>query len=163
MDFLGRGTLLANLGDRPKNRSFPATTGPQNFETYGLSPQFLAQLGIECPLCNRVFIANVSTSANSTSMDVFDDVVFLRQLDFKVGSLKLHEVFSLAGTVLTVDLQMDKEGKSKGLAVVEYTHPIEAVQAISMFNGQTLYDRKMTVKMVRRKKPATNPFLQFHM
>lgn len=30
--------------------------------TYGLSPQFLESLGIDGPLCNRVFIANVSIS-----------------------------------------------------------------------------------------------------
>ena len=29
--------------------------------TYGLSPQFLESLGINSPLTNRVFVANVST------------------------------------------------------------------------------------------------------
>lgn len=28
--------------------------------TYGLSPQFLESLGINCPLINKVFVANVS-------------------------------------------------------------------------------------------------------
>lgn len=53
----------------------------------------------------------------------------------------------MAGKVTWLDLQLDKEGKSKGMAVCEYSHPIEAVQAISMLNNQRLYDRVLTVKM----------------
>lgn len=33
------------------------------------------------------------------------------------------------------------------MAVVEYEHPSEAVQAVSMFNEQQLYDRIMAVKI----------------
>ncbi len=31
-----------------------------------------------------------------------------------------------------------KEGKSRGHAIIEYDHPVEAVQAISMFNNQSV-------------------------
>jgi hypothetical protein len=33
------------------------------------------------------------------------------------------------------------------MAVIEYEHPIEATQAVSMFNEQQLYDRIMAVKI----------------
>jgi hypothetical protein len=33
------------------------------------------------------------------------------------------------------------------MAVIEYEHPLEAVQAVSMFNEQQLYDRIMAVKI----------------
>jgi len=33
------------------------------------------------------------------------------------------------------------------MAIVEYDHPFEAVQAVSMFNEQQLYDRIMAVKI----------------
>jgi hypothetical protein len=33
------------------------------------------------------------------------------------------------------------------MAVVEYEHPSEAIQAVSMFNEQQLYDRIMAVKI----------------
>jgi hypothetical protein len=33
------------------------------------------------------------------------------------------------------------------MAIVEYEHPLEAVQAVSMFNEQQLYDRIMAVKI----------------
>lgn len=71
------------------------------------------------------------------------------QLDYKVDSKKLKQVFKLAGKVLSVDLSVDKDGNSRGFAVVEYDHPVEAVQAISMFDRQTLFDRRMTVRLDR--------------
>lgn len=33
--------------------------------------------------------------------------------------------------------------------IAEFEHPVEAVQAISMFHNQTYYDRKMSVRMDR--------------
>lgn len=52
------------------------------------------------------------------------------QLDYKVDEKKLREVFRLAGRVIHAELTVDKEGKSRGFGVVEYEHPVEAVQAI---------------------------------
>lgn len=54
----------------------------------------------------------------------------LFQLDYKVDEKKLKEVFRLAGKVVSAELSLDKEGKSRGFGVVEYEHPVEAVQAI---------------------------------
>ncbi|XP_030373945.1 myelin expression factor 2 isoform X2 [Scaptodrosophila lebanonensis] len=99
-----------------------------NYNLYGLSASFLESLGISGPLHNKVFVAN---------------------LDYKVDSKKLKQVFKLAGKVQSVDLSLDKEGNSRGFAVVEYDHPVEAVQAISMLDRQMLYDRRMTVRLDR--------------
>jgi RNA recognition motif-containing protein len=68
-------------------------------------------------------------------------------LDFKCDEKKVRDVFSLAGRVRDVTLKRTKEGQSRGMAVVEYEHPSEAVQAVSMFNEQQLYDRIMAVKI----------------
>lgn len=62
---------------------------------------------------------------------------------------KLKQVFKLAGRIVSVDLSADKDGNSRGFAVVEYDHPVEAVQAISMFDRQVLFDRRMTVRLDR--------------
>lgn len=62
---------------------------------------------------------------------------------------KLKEVFKLAGGLHNVDLATDKDGNSRGFAVIEYDHPVEAVQAISMFDRQNLFDRRMTVRLDR--------------
>jgi len=71
------------------------------------------------------------------------------QLDYKVDNKKLKQVFKLAGKVQSVDLSLDKEGNSRGFAVIEYDHPVEAVQAISMLDRQMLFDRRMTVRLDR--------------
>lgn len=76
-------------------------------------------------------------------------MLLVLQLDYKVDKKKLKEVFRLAGKVMRVELSVDKDGKSRGFGVVEFSHPVESVQAISMFHNQELYDRQMTVRMDR--------------
>lgn len=63
----------------------------------------------------------------------------------------------MAGKVQRVDLSIDKDGRSRGFAVVEYDHPVESVQAISMLNNQQLFDRVMTVRMDRANETLKLP------
>ncbi|XP_073706402.1 myelin expression factor 2-like [Garra rufa] len=79
--------------------------------------------------------------------------VFVANLDFKVGWKKLKEVFGMAGTVRRADVKEDKDGKSRGMGTVTFEQPLEAVQAISMFNNQMLFDRQMHVKMDEKSLP----------
>ncbi|XP_018106770.1 myelin expression factor 2 L homeolog isoform X1 [Xenopus laevis] len=79
--------------------------------------------------------------------------IFVANLDFKVGWKKLKEVFCISGTVKRADIKEDKDGKSRGMGTVTFEQPIEAVQAISMFNGQFLFDRPMHVKMDDKSLP----------
>lgn len=139
----GAGNRGDHRGDRDRGgdreRSIMDRLGPQPASsgfgnTYGLSTQFLESLGIDGPLHTRVFVAN---------------------LVYTVDEKKLREVFRLAGRCVSVELSRDKEGKSRGHAVIEYDHPVEAVQAISMFNNQPLYDRKMTCRL--DKQPGLTP------
>ncbi|GIY39971.1 hypothetical protein CEXT_249332 [Caerostris extrusa] len=109
---------LGNLGNN---------NAPQ-YNTYGLSPQFLDALGITGPLTSRVFVAK----------------------HYKVSIQKLEEVFKLAGRVVKIDLKRDEDGNSKGHGTIEMGHPVEAVQAISMFNGQKFYNRTMSVRMDKK-------------
>jgi len=99
--------------------------------TYGLSVRFLESLGINVPLNQRIFVSNLS---------------------YDVDERKLKEVFRLSGTVVAVDIAKDKEGKSRGFAIIVYDHPVEAVQAISMFNDQQLFDRRLAVRMDKVKE-----------
>ncbi|XP_063002956.1 heterogeneous nuclear ribonucleoprotein M-like [Elgaria multicarinata webbii] len=84
--------------------------------------------------------------------------VFVANLDYKVGWKKLKEVFSMAGVVVRADILEDKDGKSRGIGTVTFEQAIEAVQAISMFNGQLLFDRPMHVKMDERALPKGDFF-----
>ncbi|KAG9329101.1 hypothetical protein JZ751_007626, partial [Albula glossodonta] len=58
------------------------------------------------------------------------NTVFVANLDYKVGWKKLKEVFSMAGVVLRAELLEDKDGKSRGMGIVTFDMPIEAVQAV---------------------------------
>ena len=64
-----------------------------------------------------------------------NNIIFL-QMAFAVDDEKLHEVFKLAGRIVRAEVNKDREGKSRGFGIVDYSHPVEAVQAISMFNNQ---------------------------
>ncbi|BFZ01688.1 hypothetical protein BsWGS_04727 [Bradybaena similaris] len=92
----------------------------------GISPHILQQLGIEGPVTSTVFVAN---------------------LDYKVTWWKLKDVFKLAGNVIKAEIKEDKNGQSRGMGIVVFEHPMEAIQAVSMFNGQVLYDRSMIVRI----------------
>ena len=116
--------------DRDRDRG-SSSSGSGN--TYGLSPQFLSSLDIDGPLHTRLFVANLA---------------------YDVGESKLKEVFRLAGRVCHAELNKDKDGKSRGHGVIEYSHPVEAVQAISMFNNQVLYGRKMMVRYDKTPGPT---------
>lgn len=76
-----------------------------------------------------------------TYMSVSIQTCLKFQLDYKVDDKKLRDVFKLAGRVMNAEISIDKEGKSRGFGVVEYEHPVEAVQAISMLHNQMLFDR----------------------
>jgi len=125
--------ILPSRRDKERERDhhmdgFDVSVGgsAQSYNTYGLSPQFLESLGVKGPLNNRIFVAN---------------------LDYKVGEHKLEEIFKLAGKVTNVKLYTDATGNSKGHGTVEFEHPVEAVQAISMFHNQKLFNRPLSVRM----------------
>ncbi|KAB0372874.1 hypothetical protein FD755_015627 [Muntiacus reevesi] len=76
--------------------------------------------------------------------------VFIADLDYKFGWKKLKEVFSMA------------YGKSHGIGTVTFEQSTEAMQALSMFNGQLLFDRPMHVKMDERAFPKGYFFFPEH-
>merc|ERR1712242_570263 len=77
------------------------------------------------PLTNRVFVANIP---------------------YIVDDRKLTEVFSVSGRVVFAQVIRDGNGYSKGMGLVEYTHQIEALQAIRMMRQAKLYNRDITVR-----------------
>ncbi|XP_053611800.1 uncharacterized protein LOC128675967 isoform X2 [Plodia interpunctella] len=102
-------------------------------ETYGLSVKFLTDLGIQPPLTNRVIISNLGDDVTET---------------------KIREVFSYAGQVVTATV-FNK--KNKILARVQFDHPVEAVQAVSMFHNKELYNRRMCVEMHKWNRTTILP------
>jgi RNA recognition motif-containing protein len=131
IDYLANRNLIPGRTGFRQRREREDDTGASDNETYGLSPTFLAQLNIKPPLVNRVFVTNIP---------------------YNCGVGKLYDIFALAGRITWFDLQLDNEGKTKGMAIIQFSHPIEAVQAISMLNNQRLFDRTLSVKMDRFEK-----------
>lgn len=123
----GAANLLGAMGNANMMNMLSSGSMMGGLGGSSFNMQVLSQLGIELScITNQVFVAN---------------------LDYKVTVAKLEEIFKIAGNVIEVDLKTDKEGKSRGMGTVRFEHPIEAVQAIALFNGQYLYERQMGVRM----------------
>ena len=60
------------------------------------------------------------------------------QLDYNVTESKLKEVFRMAGRIVDAEIRYDKEGKSRGIGLVKYEYPMEAVQAICILHALTV-------------------------
>ena len=120
-------SLLAQLGSSNSNTSnltMNSSSSSSNSQLNMLN-QLAQQKNIDGPVTNRIFVAS---------------------LDYKVDEYKIREVFSLAGTVVNVSLFKDRDGKSRGMSVVEYTTPMQALNAVLMFNNQVLNNRTMNVR-----------------
>ncbi|CAH2087192.1 unnamed protein product [Euphydryas editha] len=91
---------------------------------------YLNSLGIKMPITKWVTVTN-----------------------FRCGKSELKEVLELAGTVLVCSVI----SISNKYANVMYSHPLEAVQAISMLNGQKFYGQ--TLKLTMNNSKDTNMLL----
>ncbi|CAH2982277.1 unnamed protein product [Chilo suppressalis] len=88
---------------------------------YGLKPAFLKSLGINPPIDQWVHITN-----------------------FRCDKWELKEVLELAGHVVICSVVPIRERYARAM----YSHPLEAVQAVSMLNGQTFFGQKLKINMV---------------
>ena len=52
-----------------------------------------------------------------------------------MSARKVRDIFKMAGSVIDVELKEDQDGKSRGMAVVKFEHPIEAVQVAYRFSS----------------------------
>ena len=76
--------------------------------------------------------------------------LYVGNLSFRTTSEDLQSHFSQAGTVTSANVVTDREsGFSRGFGFVEMASDEEANNAISMFNGQELDGRSLTVNEAR--------------
>lgn len=79
--------------------------------------------------------------------------LYVGNLSYDTTEQALRELFMQAGNVTSVALIKDRDsGQSKGFAFVEMGSQAEVQKAISMFNGQTLNDRQLTVNVARPRE-----------
>lgn len=80
--------------------------------------------------------------------------LFVGGLPYQVTSDQLKDLFSQVGTVVSVNVIMDKySGQSKGFGFVEMTTEEEAQKAIDTLNGTELEGRKIAINEARPLEP----------
>lgn len=111
---VGGGMIPPNAGPgmppQPRGNAATAVPGVAN-----LTPTVLEGMGVRGPITDSLYISN---------------------LDYAVDWRKIKDIFKIAGRVIHASVKQDDEGRSKGVAVVRFEHPYEALLAWSMFNGQ---------------------------
>ena len=79
--------------------------------------------------------------------------IYVGNLSYETTEEELRELFSQAGTVVSVALIKDRDtGQSKGFAFIEMNNQSEAEKGIQMFNGHTLGNRALKVNLARPKE-----------
>lgn len=85
--------------------------------------------------------------------------LFVGNIPFSLSETSLSELFSQAGTVVSVSIPVDREtGRKRGFAFVEMGSQAEAETAIRDLNGHTVEGRQIVVNASRPKSPAGGRF-----
>lgn len=78
--------------------------------------------------------------------------LFVGNLSFGTTEQMLRDAFAQAGAVESASIITDRDsGRSKGFGFVEMATSDEAQKAITLFNGQELDGRPLTVNIARPK------------
>lgn len=118
MEFDGPSNPQMDSGMMPPNPGSgmpPQQCGNAGNNLSNLTPNVLEGMGVRGPITDSLYISN---------------------LDYGVDWRKIKDIFKIAGRVIHATVKQDDEGRSKGVAVVRFEHPYEALLAWSMFNGQ---------------------------
>ena len=79
--------------------------------------------------------------------------LFVGNLSYQTMENDLEDYFAQAGTVISVNLMLDKvTGKSRGFAFVEYATPEEANKAVEQFHNKEFQGRTLTVNVARPRE-----------
>ena len=79
--------------------------------------------------------------------------LFVGNLSFNATENQLQDMFAEHGTVLEVDLIMDRfSGRPRGFAFVTMSSPEEAQKAIEALNGKDLGGRTLNVTIARPRE-----------
>jgi len=79
--------------------------------------------------------------------------IYVGNLSYDTTEDDLKEMFSQAGTVVSVALIKDRDtGQSKGFAFIEMDNQAEAEKAIQMFNGKSVGNRELKANLARPRE-----------
>ncbi|XP_022126196.2 uncharacterized protein LOC111000901 [Pieris rapae] len=112
-------TVLIEKSEPPSCKSQLSEAGLENY-LYGLNPEFLKSFNIEPPLVKWISVSN-----------------------FRCDKSELRDLFEMAGRVVICVIIHSINKCAK----IMYSHPLEAVQAISLLNGQIFYGQSLNVSL----------------
>lgn len=92
-------------------------------------------------------------SETNWSVIMNESRLYVGNLSYQTLQQDLHDYFSQAGVVTSVDLMQDKfTGKSRGFAFVEFATVEEAKKAVEQFNGKEFQGRALVVNIARPRE-----------
>ncbi|VDL87486.1 unnamed protein product [Schistocephalus solidus] len=116
----------------------PIAPGPMTASATAINPSVAAMTTVTPVMLERMGIKGPLT-----------DSLYISNLDYKIDWKRLKDMFKVAGRVIHATVKQDEEGRSRGIAIVRFEHPYEALLAYILFNGQILNDRPIRVKIDR--------------
>jgi cold-inducible RNA-binding protein len=79
--------------------------------------------------------------------------IYVRNLSKSTTPEELRQLFTKAGTVITVDLIKDrKSGISRGFAYITMSAQSEADKAVSLFNAYSFNDQELKVDLAKPRE-----------
>ncbi len=84
--------------------------------------------------------------------------IFIANLNFKVQSEKLQEIFEEYGEVSSAKIVFDREtGRSKGFGFVEMPNDDDAKRAIEDLDGVEIEGKTIVVKIAKPREEGDRP------
>lgn len=75
------------------------------------------------------------------------NVIFVSNLSYDISPKFLRDTLKASGDILKVNLEKDRDGKSKGFGTVTFAYPEMAMRCIDMFNTASIKGRRISVKL----------------
>ena len=76
--------------------------------------------------------------------------LFIRNLAYSTTEDELLTLFTLSGTVISVEIMKDRvSGRSKGYGFIQMSDPVEAENAVDLFNGWSLDNSELRVGLTQ--------------
>lgn len=103
--------------------------------------------------------SSVSPSASSNGKDSEPDrQLFVGNLPYNVRWQDLKDLFRQAGSVIRADIQMNQEGRSRGIGIVVMSSMKEAMHAIQMLHNTDFMGRTLEVRLDRFAHHKSKPY-----
>ncbi|KAI3916575.1 hypothetical protein MKW98_026317 [Papaver atlanticum] len=83
--------------------------------------------------------------------------LFVKNLNDSIDNVRLQEVFSEFGNIMSCKVAMSQDGKSKGYGFVQFESEVSANQALEKLNGSTVEGKQIYVATFVKKSDRALP------